>query len=131
MKVANIDADGIYWGMKDAEIAVAGDVVFGAEQIAAEARIEGVVYLDGECDLPGGKYRWNAESGQFLALARTAQRASPLIPSSDHALYAFLLEAARRDLSAVPPYSRTWALWYETTFDGTADAGAFRKLVTQ
>ena len=118
VQVADLDAESIYWGLKDKmfkEIA-AGDVVFGAEAIAPEDRIEGAVYLEGGCDLPGGVQRWMPGGRRFEPI-RGPAKTSPTAPSMERAFYA-LAVVLRASGAPLPPTTEEWVAWYAGTFDG-------------
>lgn len=118
--VADLDANGIYWGLKEKDLAavVAGDVVFGAEGIALDDRIDGVTYLVGSCDLPHGVQKWTAAKSCFEPLKRQDIPGSRATPSMEKALYAQILVMVRDDVMEVPQAALDWALWYESTLEG-------------
>ena len=118
VQVADLDAESVYWGLKDKRFAdiSAGDIVFGAEQIAAEDRIEGAVYLEGGCDLPGGVQRWMPGARRFEPM-KSGPKLSPSQPSSERALYDLVI--ALRDAGIVPLPTKVmeWVAWYASTFE--------------
>jgi hypothetical protein len=120
VQIADLDANGIYWGMKEKDLAevAAGDIVFGAEGIALEDRIEGVMYLVGSCDLPHGVQKWNPAKKCFEPLKRQDIPGSRATPSLEKALYAQVLVIVRDDVMEVPQATLDWALWYESTLEG-------------
>jgi hypothetical protein len=61
-RVARLDHERVYWGLSDpAALSTlkAGDFVFGAPELA-KTLPAGVVYVERDCDLPGGRYRLEA-----------------------------------------------------------------------
>lgn len=115
LTVADLDVDRVYWGVtqKAAEDIAAGDVVFKAEQIAPQLRVEGVWYIDGDCDLARGRYRWSPELRRFDPLGRFAQTRERTAPVPERALYEIILAWP----GTVPDYAKQWADWYQLTID--------------
>jgi hypothetical protein len=111
-RLADLDADEVYWGMVDRDAAVAGDVVFRSEEIPEGDRVPGVVYLPGECDLAPGRYRWNADSVSFDPLSNFMQRHERGAPIPERALYE-LVRALQAGGASVPEYTASWADWYQ------------------
>lgn len=118
VKVAKLDAERIFWGIEEKPLdeVKAGDVVFGAETLKRKD-IDGVTFVEGDCDNPGGKYRWNEELQRFDPLSRMDIRQTPTSPLAERALYELVLEHVKAGAPAVPRYTLDWALWYEQTLD--------------
>lgn len=116
-KIAKLDADGVYWGLEDRGDVIGGNVVFFAETIPLDQRVEGAVYIDGDNDLPPGRYRWNAAAGSLEPLDKAGVRSTPSQPLPDRALYDLIRAMGAQGAIAIPPYTQQWADWYATTFD--------------
>jgi hypothetical protein len=112
MKVADLDADGVYWGVMERE-PQAGDVVFEAEAIRPDERLEGATYLAGECDLPAGRYRW---TGSVFAPLNAPNIAAPTVPSAERALYDYLADRVAKG-EQLPAYARQWHEWFSRSVD--------------
>ena len=74
--------------------------------------------LGGECDLPGGKYRWDAQACTFVALPRERQKLAEEAPTMEEAWFAFLKEGIDA------PTVQAWIQWYEKSLDGQMKAGS-------
>lgn len=118
LKVADLDPDRVYWGLKDKPAAAiaAGDVVFFAETIAPEDRIDGVTYVEGDCDLGMGRYRWSEEDRTFKPLEGAEVRATPSQPSLERAFFDLAL-ALRQGGFTLPSTAAEWTSWYANTVD--------------
>ncbi len=66
----------------------------------------------GDCDLPGGKYRWDTDACQFVPLPPERQKLAEEAPTLEEAWYAFLKEGA------AAPTVAAWMEWYERSLDG-------------
>lgn len=99
--VADLDADGVYWG-----------VIEKPRADIAEADFE----VPKDCDLAPGKYRYNAAPDRiggpgFDPLERSKQKAAPTAPTFERALYDLIVNPDDHK------YAIEWAKWYETTME--------------
>ena len=77
------------------------------------ARMVDLRAFGGDCDLPGGKYRWDGV-GTFVPLPVERQKRAEEAPTLEEAFYAFLKEGP------AAPSVDAWLAWYEKTLDGQA-----------
>lgn len=110
-RVAVLDHDGVYWKLEEKPVAEVtdGDLVFGPRVLAVlcpSAR-----YVDADCDLPGGRYKWNGTAGRFEPLLREQRKAAPAAPTLEQAFYGFLTQGAE------DPRVTAWLDHFRKTMD--------------
>lgn len=88
-------------------------VYFGKEQVAELMPDD--VEVPEDCDLPIGKYKWFADTAQFIPLPKSQHSATPNAPLADRALYELI-----KSINSPPAYCVEWCLWFEKSIDGGA-----------
>jgi hypothetical protein len=114
-RVARLDHDQVYWGLEDHPVkdVKAGDLVFGDPSLK-DVIPQGAVYVDLDCDLPGGKYRWNSQLRRFDPLPRGQQKEMPQAPTLEQAFYDFCLKFGVEQL---PTRTAAWCQWMKNSVD--------------
>jgi hypothetical protein len=99
--VANLDVDGVYWGVIEKHCEDLTDADFA---------------VPANCDLAPGKYRLNRDPARiggpgFDPLERSKQKQAPTAPTFERALYDLIVNPDDHK------YAIEWAKWYETTME--------------
>lgn len=95
IRAARLDGRGVYQGMDE----------FDALEDLTARHIPEVT----DCDLPPGKYRWNAQMKTFDALERSSIRPAPDVPAIEDVIYELAAALGER----VPDNVVRWMDWYE------------------
>lgn len=115
--VAVLDHDGVYWPPLEerlAETVKPGELVFG-DPALTDVLPAGAIYVDVDCDLPGGKYRWDGKAKRFEPLPREQRKEMPQAPTLEQAFYDFVTDGGR--VTPTPPLVAAWVAWFRKTFD--------------
>jgi hypothetical protein len=128
-KVARLDHDQVYFGLDDKAVdeLAAGDVVFG-DPALADGLPAGAVYVGRDCDLPGGRYKWDGKT--FVPLPPTLQKKAESAPDHERAFYELCRCLYNATPAAVPPATIAWCVSYERSFDAVAGLGVDDAQVT-
>lgn len=119
VRVARIDHDRVFWELGPpvpAGEVPAGAFVFGDPAIALP---EGVIWIDRDCDLPGGRYCLAAPDAahpvwHFEPLPPEQQKAEEGAPTLEQAVYDLIT------IGGDAPRAQAWAKWFESTLDERA-----------
>ena len=115
VRVAVLDHDQVYFGLTEKPLAEVqpGELVFGDPALAEELPF-GTLYVDRDCDLSPGVYRWNGKS--FEPLPRHQRKAAIEAPTLEQAFYDFVTDQGRITPSA--PRVAAWAQWFRKSMEG-------------
>ncbi len=110
VRVARLDHDQVYFGLveKPLEEVQAGELVFGAPELAGGLPA-GAMYVDRDCDLPPGAYRWNGKA--FEPLPRSQRKAAIEAPTLEQAFFDFAMNGAGG------VRWKAWADWFAKTME--------------
>jgi hypothetical protein len=126
---ARLNADRVYLGMESVapKALRAGDVVFWAQRLPrdetgalAVALPDDVVLLDGDCDLPGGRYRWNAKTQHFDPLPPNLGGPLAAGATTERVVYDTARALHQMNADCVTPHMLEWCVGYEKGFDALA-----------
>lgn len=115
--VAVLDHDGVYWPPLEQRLPEAvqsGELVFGPPELQGVLP-EGAVYVGTACDLPGGRYQWNAAMGRFDPLPREMRKETPRAPTLEQAFHDLVTNAGQN--RPQQPRVAAWVDWFEKTVD--------------
>lgn len=99
VRAALLDGDGVYLGMDD---------------IPADLLTDRHLPEVGDCDLPPGKYRWDADRKTFLPLARPSRDSLP--PEAVRAIALGFLALSAQG-AKLPRETQDWLKEYASSFD--------------
>ena len=116
VRVARLDHDQVYFGLVEKPLAEvqAGELVFGDPALAEELPF-GARYVDRDCDLAAGAYRWESAAGAFEPLPSSQRKAAIEAPTLEQAFYDFVTDQGRITPSA--PRVAAWAQWFRKSME--------------
>lgn len=91
----------------------------GDEEVADSTNMESLVEIEGDCDLPLGKYRWDASAGTAIPnKAANSQRKDTLMKEKD-AIWAGFAGIYMSGLVELPTPTVAWLYEFPATIDGS------------
>ena len=91
-------------------------IYIGMVEVPAEPTSRHLLEIS-SCDLPPGRYRWNAVDGCFDVAAVESLAAAPCVPSLERAVFS-LARAFESAGNPLPADVASWCAWYQKTLEG-------------